>query len=112
LGGDEICDYVVVFRNGANVGTVHFARDGRDEKRIVSLITGKEEGGKLNGSAARTRSEEVRMEVRQVTAGLLRDINFTVHKGEMIGIGGLQGQGQEELLLLLSGLIHTESGRW
>lgn len=106
----EICDYVVVFRNGANVGTVHFSRDGRDEERIVTLITGKEETGKQNGSSERVRSEEMSLEVQDGSAGLLRGINLAVHRGEIVGIGGLQGQGQEELLLLLSGMVHLEKG--
>lgn len=106
----EICDYVVVFRNGANVGTVIFARDGKDEERIVSLITGKEEAVKPGSVNSRSQFEEARLEVKDLSAGNLHDINFVVHKGEIIGIGGLQGQGQEDLLLVLSGLIHSEKG--
>ena len=106
----EICDYVVVFRNGANVGTVKFARDGKDEDRIVSLITGKEETGKQSSALTRPRFEELRLEVKDLSAGPLHAIDFVIHKGEIIGIGGLQGQGQEELLLVLSGLIHADKG--
>jgi ribose transport system ATP-binding protein len=106
----EICDYVVVFRNGANVGTVRFAKDGKDEERIVALITGKEETGKTSEAFTRTRSEEVRLELVKISSGPLREVSFAVHKGEIIGIGGLQGQGQEELMFLISGLIHAENG--
>ncbi len=106
----EICDYVVVFRNGANVGTVRFEKDGRDENRIVSLITGKEESGQQNGAKDRIRSEEARLEARHLSAGMLKEISFTAHRGEIIGIGGLQGQGQEDLLLMLAGMIHLEKG--
>lgn len=106
----EICDHVVVFRNGANVGTVHFQRDGKDEDRIVALITGKEDQEKQNGNGQRARFDEVRLQVRHLSAGLLKDISFDLHKGEILGVGGLQGQGQEELLLLLSGMIHAHRG--
>ncbi|HVO72275.1 MAG TPA: ATP-binding cassette domain-containing protein, partial [Aggregatilineaceae bacterium] len=108
----EICDYVVVFRNGSNVGTVNFARDGKDEERIVSLITGKEETGKPNGVEQHAPFEGIRLEVKDLSAGALRAINFVVHRGEIIGIGGLQGQGQEDLLLVLSGMIHAEKGEF
>jgi ribose transport system ATP-binding protein len=106
----EICDYVVVFRNGANVGTVRFEKDGRDENRIVSLITGKEESGQQNGAKDRIRSDEVSLEVKRLSAGMLKEISFAAHRGEIIGIGGLQGQGQEDLLLVLAGMIHVEKG--
>lgn len=106
----EICDYVVVFRNGANVGTVRFEKDGRDENRIVSLITGKEESGQQNGAKDRIRSDEVRLEVKRLSAGMLKEISFAAHRGEIIGIGGLQGQGQEDLLLVLAGMIRVEKG--
>ncbi len=106
----DICDYVVVFRNGATVGTVHFANDGKDEDRIVALITGKEESGKINGSLSRIQSDEVQLEVKHMFAGPLQDIDFKVYKGEIVGIGGLQGQGQEDLLLVLSGLYRVHQG--
>ena len=40
----EICDDIVVFRNGENVGAMDFAKDGRDPEAIVRMITGETEG--------------------------------------------------------------------
>lgn len=106
----EICDYVVVFRNGANVGTVNFEKDGKDEGRIVALMTGSEELGEATDNGRRTEFNEVLLQVSGLSVGKLDDIDFTVRKGEILGIGGLQGQGQEELLLVLSGLISPDFG--
>ena len=36
----EICDDITIFRNGANVGTIDFAIDGRDPQKIIGYITG------------------------------------------------------------------------
>jgi ribose transport system ATP-binding protein len=107
----EICDYVVVFRNGANVGTVEFQKDGKDEERIVSLMTGKVDLEQAGENGNRQISEAVRFEVKNLTSGNLKNIDFRVRKGEIVGIGGLQGQGQEELLLTLSGLLPLGTGQ-
>ncbi|MDZ7837319.1 MAG: ATP-binding cassette domain-containing protein [Actinomycetota bacterium] len=40
----------------------------------------------------------------------VKNINLKVKKGEVIGLGGLNGQGQEELLLLISGVLLPTSG--
>lgn len=107
----ELCDYVVVFRNGNTVGKVEFAEDGQDEARIVSLMTGAET---LQTTVAETvqPGDEVRVEVSALAAAGLHDITFNVRRGEIVGIGGLQGQGQEELLFVLSGLIAPEEGEF
>jgi ribose transport system ATP-binding protein len=38
-------------------------------------------------------------------------VSFDIKKGEIVGLGGLQGQGQEKLLLVLSGLVQPEGGQ-
>lgn len=40
----EICDDIVVFRNGENVGSMDFSKDGKDAETIVRMITGNTEG--------------------------------------------------------------------
>ena len=40
----------------------------------------------------------------------LRDISLTVRAGEVVGLGGLDGQGQRELLLALFGVLRGVSG--
>ena len=41
----------------------------------------------------------------------LKDISLSVRAGEMVGLGGLDGQGQRELLLALFGVLRGCSGR-
>ncbi|NJK45848.1 MAG: ATP-binding cassette domain-containing protein [Pleurocapsa sp. SU_196_0] len=43
-------------------------------------------------------------------AGRLHDVRVTLHAGEILGVGGLQGQGQSELLLALFGAFPLETG--
>jgi ABC-type sugar transport system, ATPase component len=107
----EICDFIVVFRNGENVGTIDFAKDGKDERKIVSLITGKDQQNSVIRKSISNRQSQAMLEVKSLSySDKLSNLNFNVLKGEIIGIGGLQNQGQEELLLVLSGLIHSNKG--
>jgi ribose transport system ATP-binding protein len=99
----EICDDVTVFRNGENVASIDFARDGKDPEAIVGHITGESQRARSakQGSAA---TPEVVLSVRNLNyEGYLKDISFELRKGEVLGIGGLAGQGQHELMLALAG---------
>ncbi|MGI6778538.1 MAG: sugar ABC transporter ATP-binding protein [Acetivibrionales bacterium] len=106
----KICDFAVVFRNGATVGTIDFKNDGKDEKQVVSMITGKDENSEgIKRPVEKRVLEEVMLEVKGLTVkNRIKDIGLNVRKGEILGITGLQGQGQEDLLFALSGLIPSE----
>lgn len=109
----SICDYVVVFRNGETVGGIDFETEDKDERQIVAMISGKEQlGSRGNGGANKARYPEKQLEVRGLSLQRAFDkISFDIKKGEIIGVGGLQGQGQEQLLLALSGLTAPDSGQ-
>jgi len=109
----SICDYVVVFRNGETVGAIDFETEAKDENLIVSMISGKEHRQIKGGPGTRNAGRaETMLEVRELALRKSRKpINFELRKGEVVGVGGLQGQGQEELLLVLSGLERPASGR-
>ena len=99
----EICDDVIIFRNGANVGAIDFARDGKDPAKIVALITGESEKARV-GKPPTPREPGTVLSVHELSFdGVLKDISFELRRGEILGIGGLAGQGQHELLLALAG---------
>jgi len=99
----EICDDVTIFRNGENVGSIDFAADGRDPEKIVSCITGVAQKVPV-AKASRPPSAEVALKVEGLRYGdALNNVSFELRKGEILGIGGLAGQGQHELLLALAG---------
>src|SRR6202044_2756817 len=61
--------------------------------------------------AARAKGAAPLLELRNLSWGdRLRDISFTAEAGEVVGLGGLDGQGQRELLLALFGVLRGVSG--
>jgi ribose transport system ATP-binding protein len=99
----EICDDVVIFRNGRNVADLDFSKDVKDPETIVSHITG--EAGKAKTERIRRReNQEIVLRVSNLNYGsFIRDVSFELKRGEILGIGGLAGQGQHELMLALAG---------
>lgn len=109
----SICDHVVIFRNGETAGTIDFETEGKIDNQIVRMISGKEDTDiKHHNNTSTIQPQENMLEIEKLTIGKVLDqVNFSIKKHEIVGIGGLQGQGQEELLLSLSGLIKLDGGK-
>jgi rhamnose transport system ATP-binding protein len=103
----ELCDRVTIFRDGRKVAT-DLTRNLSDTDIIRLMIgrTVKDYHGK--GS---TRAGEVALQVTGLTRpGLFRDISFTLHKGEILGLGGLVGAGRTDVARAIFGIAPAESG--
>jgi ribose transport system ATP-binding protein len=99
----EICDDVTVFRNGENVAHIDFKTDGKDPELIVNHITGVARARAGHRARGRARGRKL-LHVTGLRLGeKLRDLSFYLRRGEILGIGGLSGQGQHELMLALAG---------
>jgi rhamnose transport system ATP-binding protein len=103
----ELCDRVTIFRDGRKVATD--LTKNLSDTEIIRLMIGravKDYHGK--GS---TRTGEVALKVTGLSrAGLFRDISFTLHKGEILGLGGLVGAGRTDVARALFGIAPAESG--
>ena len=106
----DISDRITIFRNGQRVGT--FAAADIDENRAVELMTGRHVSAvfpplpPLGGLGA----PEPVLEVLGLAAGRVQGLDLTLHQGEILGIGGLQGQGQRDLFLSLFGAQRLRAG--
>ncbi|UCF96091.1 MAG: sugar ABC transporter ATP-binding protein [Spirochaetaceae bacterium] len=99
----EICDDMVIFRNGTNVAELDFSKDSKDPEKIVSYITG-ETGKEKVEKTRRGGNGQVVLRVENLNYGSsLKNVSFQLKRGEILGIGGLAGQGQHELMLALAG---------
>jgi len=108
----EICDRLVVFRDGRSVGVIE--REKISQEEVVFLITGKR-GEEIGEVKAKPDSSETKADiVLELEDISLKDsaerIDLQLKKGEIVGLGGLQGQGQEEILLMLGGLLLSSTG--
>lgn len=99
----DICDDIIVFKNGEVVGQLDFEKDKKDEDVIIRMITGEERLVQGKRTYKELPDERV-IDVKSLNyKNILKDISFYIKKGEVLGIGGLSGQGQEELLLAIAG---------
>lgn len=109
-----LCDYATIMRSGSDVATVTVGEV--PERELVELMSGSpaRDGGRAPASE---RAEPVddeaaaRLEVTDLSGARLHGVSFTVGAGEVLGIGGLQGQGQSELLASLFGAARRTGGR-
>ena len=108
----EVSDRVAILRKGEHVATVNTAETS--EAELTELMVGKKID--LNIS----RSDPVNPQPRLIVQGLnlvsaeglqvLGDITFTANGGEILGIAGIAGSGQRELLDTIAGLQKPASG--
>ena len=106
---EALADTCSVFRNGRHIET--FAKGTRSEDEIVQLMIGREWAHVYPPKPARAAPPAPMLEVDRLRWGdRLTDISLKVGKGEIVGLGGLEGQGQRELLLALFGVLRGLEG--
>ncbi|MCD8350184.1 MAG: sugar ABC transporter ATP-binding protein, partial [Planctomycetaceae bacterium] len=107
---DEIfalSDRITVMRDGVKVQTLDTPDTNVDE--LIKLMVGRE---LKETFPPRTRSvsDKMVLEVEALCGNGLRDISFSLKKGEVLGFGGLIGSGRTELMELLFGVKRPDSG--
>jgi len=103
----QIADRYSVLRNGRTVGGGNI--QDVTERDLVKLMVDKDSVFQYARAGGNASQNPVCIEVRDLASAVLRGVSFDVREGELIGIGGLQGQGQRDLLLSIFGDI-TFSG--
>ena len=105
----ELADDCTVFRNGRYVET--FAAGAKTDAQIVELMIGREYSSVFPPRAAKRLDAASVLRVRDLSwDGRLNGINLEVRSGEVVGLGGLDGQGQKQLLLALFGTVIGATG--
>jgi len=106
----ELADECTVFCNGRSVAT--YTAGTKTDNEIVELMIGHEYDAAFPPRIPRIASDAApRLEVRHLSwTDRLNDISLRLHAGEVIGLGGLDGQGQRELLLALFGVLRATTG--
>ena len=105
---EEITDRVTVIRDGQYVGTVNTPEV--EMRQIISMMVGREVSAEARPRNKRL-SDEVVLKVSNLgSKNLLRNINFEVRKGEILGFAGLMGAGRTEVARAIFGADSRTSG--
>lgn len=109
----EICDRCTVLRLGKLAATLNID-EVKDKEHLAALMVGKDV--ELVTSKERANPGEVVLMVNSLNCvnernvSALKDINFQVQKGEILGVCGVDGNGQSELINCITGLMRVQSG--
>ena len=109
----SLSDRVAVLRKGEYIGTVNTAET--NEAQLTEMMVGQ----KIDLNIERSEPENPvdRLEVNNISCvsregvKLLDDVSFTAKSGEILGIAGIAGSGQRELLEAIAGLQHLNDGQ-
>ena len=108
----QITDEIMVLRLGKVTG--HVKTSETDERRIAEMMVGRqlsEQKEKKVVDQSQIALEAERLEyVDKWGVKAVDDISFTLHKGEILGIAGVQGNGQSELIDILTGMVNDYKG--
>ncbi len=108
----ELCDRITILRNGELVGAYDVAKLPKVE--LIAKMVGKDlnsvkEFDKMGAKSV--PSKEVFLEADDIgCVGKMNDMSLTIHKGEVIGLGGLLGSGRTETAELLFGVNQITKG--
>ena len=108
----SLSDRVSVLRKGEYIGTVNTAET--NETELTEMMVGKKVD--LNIERNEPKNPQDRLVVKGITcvdrlgATVLDNISFTARSGEILGIAGIAGSGQRELLESIAGLQRLQSG--
>ena len=109
----DIADRVTVLRRGKVVETL--PAEGATEEQLATLMVGREVLLQVDKGTPAPTATLLRVEGLHVRddRGLekVRDVSFEVRAGEIVGVAGVDGNGQTELIDAISGLRAIESGR-
>ncbi|OXM87330.1 xylose ABC transporter ATP-binding protein [Paenibacillus rigui] len=109
----RISDSITILRDGQTIATIE--TDQTNDDQVISLMVGRE----LTDRYPRVEHKpgEVVLEVRNYSVWhrekknqkIIKDVNFTLRKGEILGIAGLMGAGRTELVTSLFGAYEGKS---
>lgn len=111
-----VADRCSVLRRGKYIGTVDVA--STDKETMSEMMVGR----KVNFSVDKSEADpkEVVLELQGLSVfssqrghkkRLVNDVSFSVRKGEIVSIAGIDGNGQSELVQAITGLIRTDAGK-
>ncbi len=108
-----VCDRCTVLRQGRVVATVNVS-DIQDQSQLAELMVGQHVELSMQKNPQKLGETVLNVEyISYVDTHLVKkldEVNFKVHAGEIVGICGVDGNGQSELVRCITGLLHPTIG--
>ena len=106
----RISDKATVMRDGKDVGVLE--KKDLNEKNLIGLMTGRAESGEKSKSVAvQTKTDNVVMRAENLIVWPeSKPVNFEVKRGEIVGVTGLDGNGQDDFVKILAGVQESHGG--
>ncbi|SHH88974.1 simple sugar transport system ATP-binding protein [Clostridium collagenovorans DSM 3089] len=108
----QICDRITIMRNGKHMGVFDVA--GVTEEDISRLMVGRDVVLKVDKEKANPKDTVVKADGicfnDETGKQILKDISFSVRSGEILGVAGVEGNGQRELVEVLTGMAKASKG--
>lgn len=111
----EVSDSVTVIKQGKVIGNM--LTKNTSSKELARLMVGRDVLLKVNKKHSDYSNKPIIYKVKNLTTinndniKVVNNVSFDIHEGEIVGIAGVEGNGQSELLDLLSGLLKATSGK-
>ena len=106
----RISDKATVMRDGKDVGVLE--KKDLNEKNLIGLMTGRAETGEKSKSiAVQTKTKKLVLRAENLVVWPdSRPVNFEVKRGEIVGVTGLDGNGQDDFVKILAGVQEAHGG--
>ncbi|SHJ88011.1 ABC transporter ATP-binding protein [Paramaledivibacter caminithermalis] len=109
----KLCDRLTIMRDGLSVGVHNVNEVSEDD--ISRLMVGRDV--KLEIDKAKAQPKEVLLRVDGINyindfgKAVVKNVSFSVRKGEIVGIAGVEGNGQSEIIEIITGLKKATKGK-
>ncbi|WP_223505382.1 sugar ABC transporter ATP-binding protein [Pseudomonas sp. GL-RE-29] len=107
----QLCGRATVLRSGCSIGTTDLGNT--DDSQIFEMMVGQRMAVTPKQSPLSTQnnaSPTPRLRVDGLNAGIVKDLSLSLYPGQIVGLAGLDGQGQCDLFHALYGLIPKRTG--
>ena len=106
----QITDRIYVFKDGRQTAEVR--TEGADEYMLYEKMVGRETNGEYYVSARQTvPGDDVVLEVDHLSLfGSFKNVSFKLHRGEVLGLCGVEGSGKEDVCGVISGDLASSGG--
>lgn len=104
----EIADKVAIFKDGKYVDTV--VTKEVPEQELIKMMVGRDLGNIFDNLDRNKKIGDVLLEVKNVSSDYVREVSFTLRKGEVLGFSGLVGAGRTEIMRAVIGADKRKTG--